>query len=97
MNLGTFGAILGAISSFLVIIAWFDSRIKNNQARLRAEKGRVVSLSKIIEIQGKRIEAIEMHLSLSTKEDENFAINNPLIALEEEAKAEYKKHHTNLT
>jgi hypothetical protein len=98
MNLGTIGGILGAIASFLAIIAYLNKGIKNNKARLTAEKGRVISLAEIVEIQGKRIEALEDYASLP-KEDggEIFRPNNPLIDLENKAREEYKNHQTNLT
>lgn len=97
MNLGTIGAVLGAIASFLAIFAALSQGIRDNGARLQAEKGRVAALWKIVEIQGKRIEALEDHASLPTEESKSFQPNNPLIDLELEAKNEYKKHHTNLT
>jgi len=68
MNLGTIGAILGAIASFLAIAAALSQGIRDNSARLQAEKGRVIALWKIIEIQGKRIEALEDHASLPREE-----------------------------
>ena len=97
MNLGTIGAILGAIASFLGILAYLDKGVRNNKARLKAEKGRVISLAEIVEIQGKRIEALEFHASLPREESESFKPNNPLIDLENKAREEYKNHHTNLT
>jgi hypothetical protein len=54
-------------------------------------------LWKILEIQGKRIEALEDHASLPREEGKSFQPNNPLIDLEVEARNEYKKHHTDLT
>ncbi|WP_445173791.1 hypothetical protein [Microcoleus sp.] len=96
MNLGTIGAILGAIASFLAILAYLNNGVRNNRARLRAEKGRVISLAKIVEIQGKRITALEIHAS-RTEDESFFQPNEPLIDLENEAKDEYKKHHTDLT
>jgi hypothetical protein len=97
MNLGTIGAILGAIASFLAILAALSQGIRDNSARLQAEKGRVIALWKIIEIQGKRIEALEDYVSLPREEGKSYQPNNPLIDLEVEAKNEYKKHHTDLT
>ena len=97
MNLGTIGAILGAIASFLAIFATLSQKIRENGARLQAEKGRVIALWKITEIQGKRIEALEDYASLPKEEGKSFQPNNPLIDLESEAKNEYKKHHTDLT
>ena len=97
MSLGTIGAILGAIASLLGIFAYLDKGIRNNTARSKAEKGRVISLAEIIEIQGKRIEALEFHASLPKEENESFKPNNPLIDLENKAREEYKNHHTNLT
>jgi hypothetical protein len=97
MNLGTIGAILGAIASFLGIAAALGQGIRDNSARLQAEKGRVIALWKILEIQGKRIEALEDHASLPGEDGKNFQPNNPLIDLEIEARNEYKKHHTDLT
>ena len=98
MNLGTIVSILGAIASFLAIFAALSQGIRDNSARLLAEKGRVIALWKIIEIQGKRIEALEDHASLPTEEgSKSFKPNNPLIDLEIEAKKEYQKHHTDLT
>lgn len=97
MNIGTIGAILGAIASLLAIFAALSQGIRDNSARLQAEKGRVIALWKIIEIQGKRIEALEDHASLPREESTSFQPNNPLIELEVEAKNEYKKHHTDLT
>jgi hypothetical protein len=97
MNLGTIGAILGAIASFLAIAAALSQGIRDNGARLQAEKGRVIALWKILEIQGKRIEALEDHASLPTEEGKSFQPNNPLIDLEIEARNEYRKHHTDLT
>jgi hypothetical protein len=97
MSLGTIGAILGAVVSFLTILAALSQGIRDNSARLQAEKGRVIALWKIIEIQGKRIEALEDHASLPREEGKSFQPNNPLIDLEVEAKNEYKKYHTDLT
>jgi hypothetical protein len=97
MTLGTIGAILGAIASLLGILAYLDKGVRNNTARSKAEKGRVISLAEIIEIQGKRIEALEFHASLPREESESFKPNNPLIDLENKAREEYKNHHTNLT
>ena len=97
MNLGTIGPILGAIASFLAIAAVLSQGIRDNSARLQAEKGRIIALWKIIEIQGKRIEALEDHASLPTEEGESFKPNNPLIDLEIQARNEYRKHHTDLT
>jgi len=97
MNLGTIGAILGAIASFLAIAAYLDNGVRKNQARLRAEKGRVSCLAEIAEIQRKRIDALELHASRTKDENSYFQINNPLIDLEDKAMDEYKKHHTDLT
>ena len=97
MNLGTIGAFLGAVASLFAILAALSQGIRDNSARLQAEKGRVIALWKIIEIQGKRIEALEDHASLPREEGKSFQPNNPLIDLEVEAKNEYKKHHTDLT
>jgi len=97
MTLGTIGAILGAIASFLAIVAYLDKGVRNNKARLRAEKGRVSCLAEITEIQGKRIGALELHASRSEDENSYFQINNPLIDLENKARDEYIKHHTDLT
>ena len=97
MSLGTIGAILGAIASFLAILAALSQGIRDNGARLQAEKGRVIALWKIVEIQGKRIEALEDHASLPREKGKSFQPNNPLIDLEVEARNEYKKHHTDLT
>lgn len=97
MNLGTIGGILGAIASFLAIIAYLNKGIKNNKERLKAEKGRVISLAEIVEIQGKRIEALEDYASLPKEKGESFKPNNPLIDLEYQAREEYKNHQTNLT
>ncbi len=72
MSLGTIGAILGAIASFLAILAYLDKGVRNNKARLRAEKGRVISLAKIVEIQGKRIDALESHMLQSEDENSSF-------------------------
>ena len=97
MNLGTIGAILGAVASFLAICAALGQSIRDNGARLQAEKGRVIALWKILEIQGKRIEALEDYASLPREEGKSFQPNNPLLELELEARTEYKKHHTDLT
>jgi hypothetical protein len=97
MDLGTIGAILGAIASCLGIFAYLDKGIRNNTARSIAEKGRVICIAEITEIQGKRIEALEFHASLPREESESFKPNNPLIDLENKAREEYKNHHTNLT
>lgn len=97
MNLGTIGAILGAIASFLAICAALSQGIRDNGARLQAEKGRVIALWKILEIQGKRIEALEDYASLPKEEGKSFQLNDPLIELEVEARNEYRKHHTDLT
>jgi hypothetical protein len=97
MNLGTIGAILGALASFLAICAALSQGIRDNGARLQAEKGRVIALWKILEIQGKRIEALEDYASLPKEEGKSFQPNSPLIDLEVEARNEYKKHHTDLT
>jgi hypothetical protein len=97
MNLGTIGAILGALASFLAICAALGQGIRDNGARLQAEKGRVIALWKILEIQGKRIEALEDYASLPKEEGKSFQPNSPLIDLEIEARNEYKKHHTDLT
>jgi len=97
MNLGTIGAILGAVASFLAICAALSQGIRDNGARLQAEKGRVIALWKILEIQGKRIEALEDYASLPREDGKSFQPNNPLLELELEARAEYKKHHTDLT
>lgn len=97
MNLGTIGGILGAIASIAAIVTHLNKGIKNNKARLTAEKGRVISLAEIVEIQGKRIEALEDYASLPKEEGEIFRPNNPLIDLENKAREEYKNHQTNLT
>ena len=97
MNLGTIGGILGAVASFLAIVVHLNKGIKNNKARLTAEKGRVISLAEIVEIQGKRIEALEDYASLPKEEGEIFRPNNPLIDLENKAREEYRNHQTNLT
>jgi hypothetical protein len=97
MTLGTIGAILGAIASLLGILAYLDKGIRNNTARSKAEKGRVICLAEITEIQGKRIEALESHASLPKEESASFKPNNPLIDLENKAREEYESHHTNLT
>ncbi len=98
MNLGKIGAILGAIASVTAIAAYLDKEIRRNKARLRAEKGRVISLAKIVEIQGKRIRALEVHAVRSKEENgSQFHPNIALIDLESEAREEYKKHHTDLT
>jgi len=73
--------------------AFFLNEVLTNEA----EKGRVIALWKIVEIQGKRIEALEDYASLPKEERKSFQPNNPLIDLEVEAKNEYKKHHTDLT
>jgi hypothetical protein len=54
INLGTIGAILGAIASFLAIVATLSQKIRDNGARLQTEKGRVIALWKIVESQVKR-------------------------------------------
>ena len=46
---------------------------------MKAEKGRVISLAEIVEIQRKRIEALEDYASLPKEEGEGFKPNNPLI------------------
>jgi hypothetical protein len=98
MNLATIGAILGAITSGLAIFAYLDKGIRKNKARLRAEKGRVISLAEIVKIQSKRIEALEFYASLPKEQGgEIFRPNNELIDLENEAKEAYKKHQTELT
>jgi hypothetical protein len=97
MNVGTIGAILGAIASFLVIVAYLQQEIKKNQARLKAEKGRVSCLAEIAQIQSKRIDALECHASRTKDENSYFQVNDPLIDLENKAMDEYKKHHTDLT
>jgi hypothetical protein len=98
MNFGTIGAVLGAIASFMGIVAYLDKGVRRNKARLRAEKGRVTSLAKIVEIQGKRIRALEIHVSRSKEEDGfQFQANNALIDLERDEREEYKKHQTDLT
>jgi len=98
MNLGTIGALLGAIASFLAILAYLAKGVRNNKARLRAEKGRVIALAKIVEIQSKRIDDLELYALRSEGEGSfQFQLNNPLIDLENEAKDESKKHHNDLT
>lgn len=98
MNLGTIGGILGAVASFLAIIAYLNKGIENNKARSKAEKGRVASLAEIVEIQSKRIEALEDYASLPKEGHVDiFRPNNPLIELEEKARQDYKNHQTNLT
>jgi hypothetical protein len=97
MNLATIGGLLGAVASFLAIVGYLNKGIKNNKARLAAEKGRVISLAEIVEIQGKRIEALEDHASLPREDGNSFRPNNPLIDMENKAREEYKNHHTNLT
>ena len=97
MNLTTIGAILGAIASLLAILAYLDKGVQNNKARLRAEKGRVISLEKIVRLQGERITALEDYASNPSDNGESFQPNKPLIDLENEARDEYKKHHTDLT
>ena len=98
MNLGTIGAILGAIASLIAILAYFDNGIQKNKARLRAEKGRIISLAEVAEIQAKRIEALEKYVSfLSKEESKSFNQNNPLIDMEKKAMEEYRKHNTDLT
>jgi hypothetical protein len=54
-------------------------------------------LAEIVEIQGKRIEALEDHASLPREDGNSFRPNNPLIDMENKAREEYKNHHTNLT
>ena len=97
MNLTTIGAILGALASLFAILAYLDKGVQNNKARLRAEKGRVISLEKIVRFQGERIAALEDYASNSSDNSESFQPNKPLIDLENEARDEYKKHHTDLT
>ena len=97
MNLTTIGAILGAIASLSAILADLDQGVQNNKARLRAEKGRVISLEKIVRFQGERITALEDYASNPSDNGESFLPNKPLIDLESEAREEYKKHHTDLT
>lgn len=97
MNIGTIAAILGAVASFIAILAALSQGIRDNGARLQAEKGRVIALFKMIEIQGKRIEALEDYAALPKEEGKSFHLNSPLIDLEIEARNEYKKHHTDLT
>lgn len=100
MNLGTIGALLGVIASLTAILAYFDNGIQKNKARLRAEKGRVISLEKILRIQGERISALERHASTMSSDKNGFGdfqCNEPLIELEQEAREEYKRHQTDLT
>jgi len=98
MNLATIGAMLGAIASFLAIVAYLDNKITTNRARLRAEKARMNSIVIIQGIHSRRITTLERHASRS-KEEEPFQVEatNALIDLEEEEKAEYQKHQTDLT
>lgn len=69
MNLATISLILGAIASFLAILAYLYKGVRYNKARSKAQQGRIVSLVRVIQIQGQRLTIIERHLS---KKDESY-------------------------
>ncbi len=94
MNLATVSLILGAIASFLAILAYLYKGIRYNKARSKAQQGRIISLARTAQIQGQRLTLIEKHIS---KKDETYPIDNGLLMLEQEAMDEYKEHDTKLT
>jgi hypothetical protein len=95
MDLVTICLILGGVASSVATLAYFDKRIRYNQARTRAQQGRISALVQIIKLQGKRITIMEAYLS---KEDgANYQASTELIEREEEAMSEYKAHDTKLT
>jgi hypothetical protein len=94
LNLATISLILGAIASFLAILAYLYKGVRYNKARSKAQQGRIVSLFRIQQIQGQRLTRAEKHIS---KKDEGYPIDDGLVQLEEEAMNEYKEHDTKLT
>jgi hypothetical protein len=94
MNLATISLILGAIASFLAILAYLYKGVRYNKARSKAQQGRIASIFRIQQIQGERLTIAERHLA---KKDESYPIDNGLQRLEEEAMNEYKEHDTKLT
>jgi hypothetical protein len=94
LNLATISLILGAIASFLAILAYLYKGVRFNKARSKAQQGRIASIFRIQQIQGQRITRFEKHL---WKKDEGYLIDDGLAQLEEEAMNEYKEHDTKLT
>jgi hypothetical protein len=94
LNLATISVILGAIASFLAILAYLYKGVRYNKARSKAQQGRIASIFRIQQIQGQRLTILEKHQS---KKDDFFPTENGLQQLEEEAMNEYREHDTKLT
>jgi hypothetical protein len=94
LNLATISLILGAIASFLAILAYLYKGVHFNKARSKAQQGRITSLFRILQIQGQRLTILENNQS---KQDDFLSIDNGLQKLEEEAMNEYREHDTKLT
>jgi hypothetical protein len=95
MNLGTVSLGLGSLAALFTILAYLYKGVRFNKARSEAQRGRIVALVQVVEIQGERLTILESYLS---KEDGgNYQVSSGLMKLEEKALAEYKKHNTNLT
>jgi hypothetical protein len=94
LNLATISLILGAIASFLAILAYLYKGVRYNKARSKAQQGRIISIFRIQQIQGQRLTILERHQS---KKDDSFPVDNGLQQLEEEAMNEYREHDTKLT
>jgi len=95
MNVGTIIGLLGGLASCIAILAYYDQRIRYNKSRTIAQQGRISALVQIINLQGKRITAIEKYLE--QEDGDNYQANAELIELEKEALEDYKAHDTKLT
>lgn len=94
MNLVTISLILGAIASFLAILAYLYKAVRFNKARGKAQQGRITSIFRILQIQGQRLTLLEREQS---KKDNSYPVDSGLQQLEEEAMNEFRDHDTKLT
>jgi hypothetical protein len=97
MNLGSISLIVSTAGGVMAILGLFYKAIRYNNARGRAQQGRITSLYSIVEIQGERTRNIEIHLALPESERGKFQANEGLVNLEFKAINEYEEHHTSLT
>jgi len=93
MNLATINLIIGTAGAAIAILTALWKGLKSNQARTKAQQGRITSLAEAAIFQNQRTSAIEKHLVATS----DFQPSEGLIALEQKALSEYESHHTNLT
>jgi hypothetical protein len=98
MKLGTISLLLGIVAAVIGILYHFAKAIHYNNARGKAQQGRILSLFKILQIQSIRLTGIEERQSKIIQENVTVeAPDNGLITLENDAFEEYKQHETKIT